>query len=177
MRRPKLPGSAPDETGGAGTGAGGRLTADEWGALGEVAAWWRNRQAVGDSAAPLESHFGGVDLVGTARTVGTLPAVVEFGRPLLPTAAGALLVLAFGLPDPPDDGEPVSLVGLCHFRDGGEAGWLGRYVTLGRAPASAASAEVSTAVELGSGAPVVVITGVEGQVLAWRVEVLRVERG
>ena len=96
-----LPGSVPAEPDESAGGSGGRFTADELGALSEVAAWWRNRQAAGDSAEPLETHFGGVDLAGTARTVGLTPATVAFGRPLLPmssaTTGGAALLAGLAL--------------------------------------------------------------------------------
>ena len=173
-----LPGSVPAEPDESAGGSGGRFTADELGALSEVAAWWRNRLAAGDSAEPLETHFGGVDLAGTARTVGLTPATVAFGRPLLPmssatTGGAALLVLAFGVPDPPVVGEVYSLVGLCHFYDTG-AGWLGRDATIGRAPAATTSTEVRSVIS-GGMTPALQMVGVSGLTIDWQVEVLRLE--
>ena len=168
-----LPGSEPAEPDESAGGSGGRFTADELGALSEVAAWWRNRLAAGDSAEPLETHFGGVDLAGTARTVGLTPATVAFGRPLLPTSGAALLVLAFGVPDPPVAGEVYSLVGLCHFYDTG-AGWLGRDATIGRAPAGTTSTEVRSVLSGGT-TPTLQLAGVSGLTIDWQVEVMRLE--
>ena len=175
MKPIKLPGSEKDETG-AGTGeSGGRFTADEWGALAHVAAWWRNRQAAADSAAPLETHFGGVDLSGTARTEGLAPAAVAFGRPIVPSGGAALWVMALGVPDPPLVGEVYSLVGLCHFYDAAGSGWLSRYTTAGRAPAGAISIELRAAVDGATGLPAIQIVGVAGLTIDWRVEAYRLE--
>ena len=174
MKKITLPGSAGDESE-AQAGGGGRFTADELGALAEVAAWWRNRLAVGDSAAPLESHFGGVDARGAARTTGLAPAAVAFARPLLPRRGAALLVLALGVPDPPLVGEVYSLVGLCHFYDAPGSGWLSRYATLGRAPAGATTTEVRAALDLTGNAPALYLTGVAGLTIDWTVEVYRLE--
>ncbi len=96
-------------------------------------------------------------------------------RPLLPGRGAALLVLALGVPDPPLVGEVYSLVGLCHFYDAPGSGWLSRYATLGRAPASTTSTELRTAVVLGSGAPVIQLVGVAGLNIDWTVEVYRLE--
>jgi hypothetical protein len=174
IKRIILPGSVGEEAE-ARAGGGGGFGEDEQGALREVAAWWRNRLAAGDSAAPLETHFGGVDLSGTARTVGLVPAAVEFGWPLLPARGAALLVMALGVPDPPAVGEVYSLVGLCHFYDAAGT-WLSRYATIGRAP-SGASTEIRTALDLDTGRPVVQIVGVGGLAIDWKVEGLRLEIG
>ncbi|MCL4805938.1 MAG: hypothetical protein KJ046_16710 [Anaerolineae bacterium] len=179
MKTIKLPGSEPDEAGGGGAGTGGRLSADEMGALRDVAAWWRNRLAAGDSAEPLETLIGGADLRGTARTSGLTPAAVDFGRPLLATSAAgsgaALLVLALGVPDPPVVGEVYSLMGLGHFYHAEGSGWLSRYTTIGRAPAGTTSTELRTAVDPG-GALSLLLVGVSGLVIAWQVEAYRLER-
>lgn len=178
MKPIKLPGSRNDVAEPAAAG-GGRLSEDELGALRDVAAWWRNRLARGDSAEPLETHFGGVDLRGTARTAGTTPAAVDFGRPLLPGggvgSGAALLVVALGVPDPPVVGEVYSVVGLCHFYHAASSGRLSRYATLGRAPAGTTSTELRAAVDGGTGLPVVQIVGVSGLAIDWRVEGLRME--
>lgn len=177
MKTIKLPGSEPDEAGGGAGGAGGRFSADEMGALRDVAAWWRNRLSAGDSAEPLETLLGGVDLRGTARTVGLTPAAVDFGRPILPSSAAgsgaALLVLALGVPDPPVVGEVYSLVGVCHFYHAEGSGRLSRYTTIGRVPA-AAGTEVRTAVDPG-GTLSLLLVGVSGLTIDWRVEAQRVE--
>ncbi len=179
IKRIQLPGSGRDDAGEGPAAGGGRLSEDELGALRDVAAWWRNRLARGDSAEPLETHFGGVDLRGTARTVGLTPAAVDFGRPLLPAsgagAGAALLVSALGVPDPPEVGEVYSLVGLCHFYHAAASGWLSRYATIGRAPAGATSLELRAAVDGDTGLPVVRIVGVGGLTIDWRVEILRLE--
>jgi hypothetical protein len=175
MKPIKLPGSTQDEQATAAGETGGRFTADEWGALGETAAWWRNRQAAADSAAPLETHFGGVDLSGTARTEGLSPAAVAFGRPIVPAGGAALWVMALGVPDPPLVGEVYSLVGLCHFYDAAGSGWLSRYATVGRAPAGATSTELRAAIDGATGLPVIQIVGVSGLVIDWKVEALRLE--
>lgn len=178
MKRIVLPGSEKDEASSGAAGTGGRFTQDEQGALREVAAWWRNRLAQGDSAEPLETHFGGVDLRGTARTVGLTPAAVDFGRPLLPAdgagAGAALLVSALGVPDPPEVGEVYSLVGLCHFYHAA-SGWLSRYTTIGRAPAATTSTEIRTAVDPEDGTRSVLVVGVSGLDIDWTVEVYRLE--
>jgi len=174
-RQVVLPGSAGAEgDGAAGTGASGRFTEDELGALGELARWWRHRLARGDSADPLESHFGGVDAAGTARTVGLTPEEVSFGRPLLPARGAALLVLALGVPDPPVVGEVYSLTGLCHFYQT-PSGWLSRYATFGRAPSDATSTEIRAAIELGTERPLLRVVGVSGVTIDWKVEVIRLE--
>jgi hypothetical protein len=175
MKQIKLPGSTETGEAEARAGGGGRFTADEWGALAEVAAWWRNRLAVGDSAAPQESHFGGVDARGAARTVGLTPAAVAFARPLLPGRGAALLALALGVPDAPAVGEVYSLVGLCHFYDAPGVGWLTRYATLGRAPSGTTSTEIRAALDLNSGAPAIHLVGVAGLTIDWTVEAYRLE--
>ncbi len=179
MKRIQLPGSKTAESEGVGFAGGGRLTEDDWGALGEVAAWWRNRQAAADSAEPLETHFGGVDLSGKARSVGLSPATAAFGRPLLPVggaaSGAALFVLALGVPDPPVVGEVYSLAGLCHFYDAAASGWLSRYTTIGRAPTGTTSTEIRSAVDLGTGLPAIQIVGVSGLTIDWQVEVYRLE--
>lgn len=175
IKRILLPGSTgtvDDRT--AGSGAGGRFSEDELGALSDLARWWRHRLTRDDSADPLESHFGGVDAAGTARTVGLTPADVSFGRPLLPTRGSALLVLALGVPDPPDVGEVYSATGLCHFYRT-DAGWLSRYSTLGRAPSDATSVEIRAAVDLLSDLPVIRLVGVDGLTIDWKVESYRLE--
>lgn len=179
MKHIKLPGSEKDEAGGGAGESGGRFSEDELGALRDVAGWWRNRLAQGDAAEPLETHFGGVDLRGTARTVGTVPAAVDFGRP--PLVAGeagggaALLVLALGVPDPPAVGEVYSLAGLCHFYYDPVSGWFSRYTTLGRAPAAATSTEIRTAVDPEGGTRSVLVLGVSGLDIDWKVEAFRLE--
>ena len=179
MKRIILPGSEKDEASGGAAGTGGRFSEDEQGALREVAAWWRNRLAQGDAAEPLETHFGGVDLRGTARTVGLVPAVVDFGRPAV-IASGvaggaALLVLALGVPDPPVVGEAYTLAGLCHFYYAPASGWFSRYTTIGRAPAATTSTEIRTAVDPEDGTRSVLIVGVSGLDIDWKVEVYRLE--
>ena len=179
IKRIVLPGSGGGEAEGARAG-GGRFTEDDLGALGEVARWWRNRAAVGDSADLIESHFGGVDLSGTARTTGLTPATAVFGRPLLPATGGAergaaLWVLALGVPDPPVVGEVYSLAALCHFYYTAASGWLGRYATIGRVPTGTTSTEVRAAVDLAGPTPIIQIVGVSGLTIDWKVEVLRLE--
>jgi len=175
IKRIELPGSAgaePEET--AGAAARGRFTEAEWGALAELAHWWRYRSSRRDSADPLESHFGGVDAAGTARTTGLTPAAVVFGRPLLPSRGAALLVVALGVPDPPDVGEVYSVVGLAHFYDTG-SGWLSRHSTLSRAPTATTSTEVRAGLDLSSGAPQILVVGVDGLTIDWKVEGYRLE--
>ncbi len=174
IKRIVLPGSAGGEAAGERGGGGGRFSEDDLGALGEVAAWWRNRTAMGDAAEPLETHFGGVDLRGTARTLGLTAAAVDFGRPV---GAGALLLLALGVPDPPLGGEVYSLAALAHAYDAPGSGWLSRYTTLGRAPAATTSTEARLVIDGGTGLPVVKLVGVSGLTIDWVVEVLRLERG
>lgn len=175
IKRIVLPGSGAGEADGERGGTGGRLTEDDWAALGDVARWWRNRAAAGDSADLIESHFGGVDLSGTARTVGLAPATAAFSRPLLPSIGAGLLVLALGVPDPPVVGEVYSLAGLGHFYNAPASGWLSRYTTIGRAPTGTTSTEVRAAVDLGTGLPVIQIVGVSGLTIDWQVEVYRLE--
>ncbi len=170
-----LPGSEDEEEAGSGAGTGGRFSEEEWGALGEVSRWWRHRAARGDSADLLESHFGGVDAVGTARTEGLTPATVAFGRPLLPGDGATLLALALGVPDPPAAGEVYSLAALGHFYRTAE-GWLARHTLLGRAPAGTTSTEIRAAVDLVGLSPILQVVGVAGLAIEWKVEVLRVEK-
>ncbi|MBP9502042.1 MAG: hypothetical protein KBF17_07785 [Candidatus Promineofilum sp.] len=175
IKRILLPGSTgtvDDRT--AGSGAGGRFSEDELGALSDLARWWRHRLTRDDSADPLESHFGGVDAAGTARTVGLTPQEVSFGRPLLPTRGAALLVVALGVPDPPDVGEVYSATGLCHFYRT-DAGWLSRYNTLGRAPSDATSLEIRAAIDISSGLPVIRLVGIDGLTIDWKAEAYRLE--
>ena len=176
MKQIKLPGSERDEAdAGASGGAGGRFSPDEWGALAQVAAWWRNRLAAAEASDPLESLIGGVDLRGTARSVGLTPATVAFGRPLAPSGGAALLVLALGVPDPATVGEVYSLTALCHFHDAAGT-WLARETTLGRAPAATTSTEIRAVLDGSSGLPAVQIVGVSGLTIDWTVEALRLER-
>lgn len=175
MKQIKLPGSERNE-GGAGAGTtGGRFSPDEWGALAQVAVWWRNRLAAAEASDPLESLIGGVDLRGATRTVGLTPAAVAFGRPLAPSGGAALLVMALGVPDPPAVGEVYSLTALCHFYDAAPSGWLSRETTLGRAPASATTVELRAVLDGATGLPAVQIVGVGGLTIDWTVEALRLE--
>lgn len=177
IRRIALPGSAGEaEDDPLATGSRGRFTEAELGALAQLAHWWRFRQARRDSADPLESHFGGVDAVGAARTTGLTPAAAVFGRPLLPSRGASLLVTAFGVPDPPGAGEVYSVVGLCHFYDTG-SGWLSRYSVLGRAPAGVTDTDVRAAFGLDDGKPCLLIVGVDGLTIDWKIEVCRLEVG
>lgn len=153
---------------------------EEAGMLAEVIQWWRHRRERGDAADPMTTHFGGVDGSGTARTVGETPAAVAFARPLpvggQPGHGASFLVQALGVPENAAAlGEVVSLVGLCHFYRDPAAGWLCRYATLGRAPAGFAAAEVRALVAGDS--PAILIVGVEGVVIEWRVEVYGLELG
>lgn len=176
MKQIKLPGSERDEAGaGATGGAGGRFSPDEWGALAQVAAWWRNRLAAAEASDPLESLIGGVDLRGTTRTVGLTPATVAFARPLAPSGGAALLVVALGVPDPPTVGEVYSLTALCHFYDAAPSGWLARETTIGRAPAATTSTEARAVLDGSTGLPAVQIVGVAGLTIDWTVEALRLE--
>lgn len=175
MKQIRLPGSEKDETGAGTSETGGRFSADEWGALAQVAAWWRNRLAAAGDSDPLESHFGGVDLRGAARTAGLTPAAVAFGRPLAPSGGAALLVVALGVPDPPTAGEAYSLAALCHFYDAAPSGWLARETTLGRAPASATSIELRAVIDGDTGQPAVQLIGVAGLTIDWQVEAYRLE--
>ncbi len=172
FKRIVLPGSGTEESGGAAAGAAGRFSEDELGALSEVVRWWRNRGAVGDSAAPLESHFGGVDAVGSARTVGAALSAVTFAQPLLPTNAATLLVVALGVHS--DRSESFGLVGVCNFHRLPNGDWYGRYGSFGRSP-DEHSAEVRTAIDLGSGQPVVQMKGITNMTIDWKVEVFRLE--
>ena len=167
-----LPGSGAEESGGAAVGAGGRFSEEELGALSEVVRWWRNRGAVGDSAAPLESHFGGVDAVGSVRTIGSTTTSITFAQPLLPTDAAALLVLALGITS--DRQESFSLVGVCHFHRMTDGNWYSRYATFGRSPGDH-PAEVRTAVDMGNGQAVVQMRGISNLTIDWQVEMYRLE--
>lgn len=176
IKRIILPGSAGTEgDGAAGMGTSGRFTEDEWGALAELARWWRHRLTRGDSADPLESHFGGVDAAGTARTIGLTPVEVSFGRSLLPARGAALLALALGVPDPPVMGEVYSVAGLCHFYST-DSGWISSYTTLGRAPSDTTSTEIRAAVEIETQRPLLRMVGVSGLTIDWKVEVYRLEK-
>lgn len=179
MKNIKLPGSGGVEEASEARAGGGRLSADELGALSEVAAWWRNRLARADSADPLETHFGGVDLRGTARTVGLVPGAVDFGRPPLPrsdvASGAALLVLALGVPDPPVVGEVYSLAGICHFYHAPASGWFSRYATIGRAPVGATSTEIRAAVDPAGPAQSVLIVGLSALTIDWTIEAYRLE--
>ncbi len=162
---------------------------EEAGVLAEVIQWWRHRRERADAADPVTTHFGGVDGSGAARTVGATPAAVAFARPLpvsgqpggQPGRGASFLVQALGVPENAAAlGEVVSLVGLCHFYHDPAAGWLCRYATLGRAPESFAAAEVRALVAgpPGAGAtPTILLVGVEGAVIDWRVEVYALELG
>ena len=172
FKRIILPGSGVEEGGGATAGAAGRLSEDELGALSEVARWWRNRGAVGDSAAPLETHFGGVDAVGSARTLGNTTSSITFAQPLLPTDAAAFLVLALGITS--DRAASFGLAGMCHFHRLPDGDWYSRYHTFGRSP-SDHDAEVRSAIDLGSGQSVVQIRGISGLTIDWKVELYRLE--
>jgi hypothetical protein len=178
IKRIVLPGSEGEEEAAGAAGSSGRFTADDLGALNELIRWWRHRASRGDSADPLESHYGGVDADGTARTTGLVPATVAFGRPLLPQSAmfdgAALLVMALGAPDPPVVGEVYSLAALCHFYRA-ESDWLSRYATLGRAPAGATTTEIRAAVDLAGPSPILQVVGVAGLTIDWKMEVYRLE--
>lgn len=170
-----LPGSGPPEGDPPGVSAArGRFSEDELGALSELAHWWRFRQSLHDSADPLESHFGGVDGVCHVRTAGLTPATLPLDRPLLPTTGATLLVVALGVPDPLLGGEAYSIFALCHFVHDGSA-WLSRYATIGRVPAATISTEIATAIDILSGVPQLVLTGVAGLNIDWKVEFLRLE--
>ena len=176
MSKIVLPGSEGDEE--TPVAAGGRLSGEDVAALAQVAHWWRHRLARGDAADPLESAIGGVDDSGTARTVGQAAVAVAFPRPLVVPAGGVTLwVVALGVPEQPAVvGEVYSLVGLCHFYHD-PAGWLSRYATVARLPATA-EAEIRAALTgpPPGDTPVIQIAGVDGQTIEWKVEVYRLER-
>lgn len=157
---------------------GGRLDEDDAATLAEVIRWWRHRRAVEDSADPLETHFGGVDDRAAVRTTNLVPAAVFFPKPLVIDTGASCLVHALGIPtNAASVGEVYSLVGLCHFYKDATAGYLSRYATIGRAPATTTSTEVRSAV---TGTPpgataVIQIVGVSGLVIDWQVEVYRLE--
>jgi len=174
FKRIILPGSDIEESGGAAAGATGRLGEDDLGALSEVARWWRNRGAMGDSAAPLESHFGGVDAVGRVRTLSNTTSSITFAQPLLPTSAALLLIVALGITS--DQLESFGMAGVCNIHRQTDGSWYSRYNTIGRSP-SDHTAEVLTAVDLGSGRPVVQISGIVNLTIDWKVEIYRLEWG
>jgi hypothetical protein len=173
-----LPGSGRQELDEVGFSGGGRLSADEIDTLSEVVRWWRHRRAVGDSADPLETAFGGVDERHTVRTVGLLPVAVAFPKPLLVGRGAGYLIHALGLPgDAAVGGEVYSLVGLGHFYRDPLAGVLSRHETVGRAPFWITTTEVRTAV---SGSPpnqvpAIQLVGAAGETIDWTVEVYRLE--
>ncbi len=151
---------------------GSKLSLYEGGINVPFIARWPNHVPAGvvnDSAV-----IGGVDLRGTAHSVGLTPATVAFGRPLAPSGGAALLVLALGVPDPATVGEVYSLTALCHFYDAAGT-WLARETTLGRAPAATTSTEVRAVIDGSSGLPAVQIVGVSGLTIDWTVEALRLE--
>lgn len=175
----QLPGSFPDEPGS--SGGGGRAAAfseTERAALGEVARWWLHRRAKDDSADPLETAFGGVDDSAAARTVGLLPARVLFPRPLLIRDGAGFLVHALGVPvDPAAAGEVFSLFGLCHFFRPAAASLMARATTIARAPATTTSTQIyAVLTDPPEGAPALLVVGVAGLTIDWKVEVYRLER-
>lgn len=178
MHKVTLPGSRTPETAEFGA-ARGRLSPDELDTLAELIRWWRHRRAVGDSADPLETGFGGVDGRYAVQTVGLVPATVVSPKPVVIDNGASFLVQALGVPqDVAAAGEVYSLLGLCHFYNNVESGgYYSRYATIGRAPAGTTSTEIRTAVQGSPGVAVLVVVGVAGLTIDWVVEVLRLEVG
>lgn len=173
-----LPGSKPQELDDFSFGGGGgRLSSDEWDTVSELVRWWRHRRAVGDSADPLETAFGGVDARHTVRTEALLPAVVTTPKPLLAGRGASYWVQALGIPT--GGGEAYSLTGLCHFYRDPDDGILSRYTTVGRAPFWVNTTEVRTAVSgtVPDQVPAILLVGVAGETIDWTVELYGLEVG
>lgn len=177
-KRITLPGSEGEESGAFRGGGAGGFSETERAALGELVRWWSHRRAMDDSADPLETAFGGVDGAALVRTAGLVPARAFFPKPLLIAAGASFLVHALGVPaNAAAAGDVYSIFGLCHFYRDPAAGVMARATTIGRAPASATSLEVIAALtDPPDGAPAILVAGVAGLTIDWKVEVYRLER-
>lgn len=176
---PSIPGSKrdrntePDDPTAAGLSSG-RFTEAQLAMMNELIAWWSYRRGQNDAADPLTSLIGGVDVKGTARSIGLTPAAADFDRPLAPSGGAALWIMAYGIPDPPTVGEVYSLTALCHFYDAAGT-WLARETITSRTPAATTSTEARAVLDGSTGLPAIQIVGVAGLTIDWTVEAMRVE--
>lgn len=180
---PSIPGSRRDRSNEPAdpTAAGlssGRFTEGQLIMLAELTEWWSYRRSQDDSSEPLQSLIGGVDIKGTARTIGLTPNTATFPLTIAPktnAAGSSYLVHAIGIPDPPVVGEVYSLVGLCHFYYITGTGFLSRYTTIARAPSSTTSTEIQAVVDGGSGDGQIKIIGVSSITIDWSIDLFRLQ--
>lgn len=156
----------------------GRWTEYQINAIDELARWWMNRRDRNDSLDPIETGFGGVDDSAAVRTVGLVSARAFFPKPLVLERGASYLVHALGVPtNPVAAGDIYSLFGICHFLQPAGSSLMARATTIARAPSSATSVQLF-AVQVGApnGEPAILISGVDGLTIDWKVELYRLER-
>lgn len=157
----------------------GRFTESQLFLLAEMMEWWTHRRSQEDSFTPLASLIGGVDLKATVTTTGLTPSTVTFDESFPPPTSDmrgrSYIVQAYGIPDPATVSEVYSLFGIAHAFYTTAGGWLSRYTTLGRAPSGTTSTEVRTAIDAGTGLPVLLIIGVSALTIVWTINLIILE--
>ncbi len=156
----------------------GRFTEAQLIMLAELTEWWSYRRSQDDSSEPLQSLIGGIDIKGTARTIGLTTSAATFSKDIAPktnNAGSSYFVHALGIPDPPVVGEVYSLLGICHFYYITGTGFLSRYTTIARAPSSTTSTEISAAIDGGTGDGQIKLTGVSSITIDWTIDLFRLE--
>lgn len=156
---------------------GTRFTAEERDALLEMARWWRNRRDRDDDADPIETMFGGVDIIAEVQSVGTPIVYAALLKPLVGNQGASFWVQAFGVPTNFEStGNAYTVVGICHFRRVASGSYISHYGTIGRAPSTIAC-EIRSGVTgtFPNHTPVIGITGVSGETIDWKLEMYRLE--
>lgn len=157
--------------------SGAGFSGEERAALGEMARWWRNRRDRDDDADPIETMFGGVDVIAEVRSVGTPLVFAALLKPLVGNEGASFWVQAFGVPtDYETTGNAYTVVGICHFRRVGSGSYISHYATIGRAPSSI-SCEIRSGVTgtFPDHTPLIGITGISGETINWKLEMYRLE--
>lgn len=178
---PSIPGSRrdpinePDDPTTAGLSSG-RFTEAQLIMMTELIEWWAYRRTQNDADSPINSLIGGIDLKGTATTIGLTPATVTLNQTLSPktnSTGSSYIVHAYGIPNPANVGEVYSIVALCHFYYISDA-FLSRYTQIARSPSSDTSTEIRAAVNV-SGDPILSVVGIASITIDWHLDISQLQ--
>ena len=111
-------------------------------------------------------------ILGASRGIGLELArqSLAAGERVIATAGDgrSYLFHAYGLPTAFVD-YTYTILAIAHIYTTADS-YASTYATLGRAPTSASSLAITTAISVGSGLPIVQITGVNSTTINWRIE-------